>query len=154
MERLLAVQADGGKLATPVAPRHPVIDTWLGPVPVVTVYEQYDHSPLDAFSIDDSRDAGTAVAYDRRLVGRTLSCEELGGNVVDRHTGSVWDLPAPALTGSLHGGPCDCSFRTRSSGSRFPLRLPGTEILPAPRRASCRDRRRSASDDRIGDGAR
>ena len=60
-------------------------------------------SPLDASSIDESRDVGTAVAYDRRLGRRTLSFKELGGRVLDRQTNSVWDTSGLSVSGPLRG---------------------------------------------------
>ncbi len=105
MERVLAVRAGGGTLAAPYSllRRRTVLDTSVGGTPVVILYEQQVRSPLDESSIDESRDVGTAVAYDRRLGGRTLSFEDLGGRVIDRETNSVWDISGLSVSGALRG---------------------------------------------------
>ncbi|TMK97529.1 MAG: DUF3179 domain-containing protein [Actinobacteria bacterium] len=105
MERVLAVRAAGGALAAPYSLlRHqPVVETYVGRVPALILYEQGVLSPLDASSIDESRDVGTAVAYDRRLGRRTLSFEDVAGRVLDRQTHSAWDTSGLSVSGPLRG---------------------------------------------------
>jgi hypothetical protein len=135
MERVLAVQADGRMLAAPYSLlcRRRVIDTRLGRVPVVILYEQAVLSPLDAIRIDSSRDAGTAAAYDRRVDGQALTFHEQRGRVVDRQTGSVWHVSGVAVSGPLRGR----TLRPLLQNSQFWFALaafaPGTPILSASR---------------------
>jgi hypothetical protein len=66
-------------------------------------YKRRVTSPLDASSIADSRDVGTAVAFDRRVNGRSLSFEPSGDGLVDNETGSRWDIAGRAVDGELAG---------------------------------------------------
>jgi Protein of unknown function (DUF3179) len=83
--------------------REPVVELEAGGLPVVVLYKRGVVSPLDAGTIADSRDVGTAVAFDRRVDGRTLSSERSGGGFVDRQTGSLWDFAGRAVEGGLAG---------------------------------------------------
>jgi hypothetical protein len=105
MARVLAVRAGNQTLAIPYAVlrRRPVLDARLGGRPVGIFYQRAVLSPLDATRIDDSRQVGTAVAYDRRLGRRTLSFNDVGGRPVDRETHSTWDISGRAVTGPLRG---------------------------------------------------
>lgn len=59
---------------------------------------------LDAAAIERSRDVGTAGAFDRRVGGRTLEFEALGGGRFrDRQTGSTWDITDRSMAGELAG---------------------------------------------------
>jgi len=58
--------------------------------PVVVSFKGAVVSALDAAAIERSRDVGTAGAFDRRVGGRTLELEALGGGRFgDRQTGST-----------------------------------------------------------------
>jgi Protein of unknown function (DUF3179) len=81
----------------------PVVEVEAGGLPVVVLYKRGVVSPLDAPSIEGSRDVGTAVAFDRRVGGRTLSFERRGDSFVDHQTGSQWDLAGRAVEGALAG---------------------------------------------------
>ena len=70
---------------------------------MVVFYEHGVVSPLDQSSIPDSRDIGTAAAFDRRVGGRALSFERRNGSFVDRETGSSWDITGRATAGRLRG---------------------------------------------------
>jgi hypothetical protein len=141
MERVLAVRAGGEMLAAPysVLHRRPVVDTRVGHVPVVMLYEQQVLSPLDASSIDESRDVGTAVAYDRRLGHRTLSFTELGGRVVDRQTSSVWDTSGLSVSGPLRGQELQPLLQNSQFWFALAAFVPGVPILSASctARSSC-----------------
>ena len=104
-ERVVAVF---GRHDTTVYPfsrlaRDPVVDDDVGGAPVVVFYKHGVVSPLDQRNIADSRDIGTAAAFDRRLGGRALSFELRGGRFVDRETGSAWDITGRARSGRLRG---------------------------------------------------
>jgi hypothetical protein len=83
--------------------RAPVLQLEAGGRPIVIFYKRGVVSPLDAPSIEDSRDVGTAVAFDRRVDGRTLSFERRGDGFVDHETGSRWDIAGRAVAGRLAG---------------------------------------------------
>jgi hypothetical protein len=43
------------------------------------------------------------VAFDRRVGGRTLTFEATSTGVIDRQTGSGWDITGRAMSGPLAG---------------------------------------------------
>jgi Protein of unknown function (DUF3179) len=76
----------------------------VGGVPVAILHKKGVVSALDAPSIENSRDVGTAAAFDRRVRGRTLEFEPGGdGRFRDRQTGSSWDITGRGLAGRLRG---------------------------------------------------
>ena len=104
-ERVVAVFAPGETVVVPFSRlvREPVVQTEAGERPVVVFYKRGVVSPLDGPVIDDSRDVGTAAAFDPRLDGRRLSFERRGGGFVDSETGSRWDIAGRAVAGELAG---------------------------------------------------
>jgi hypothetical protein len=83
---------------------HPVVPVTVGVVPAVVLLDPRVLSPLDALNIADSRQVGTAVAFDRRLGGRTLDFRAAGsGLMTDAQTRSVWDITGRAITPPLRG---------------------------------------------------
>ncbi len=104
-ERVVAIFAKGETVVVPFSrlARAPVVETEAGGRPVVVLYKRGVVSPLDATSIADSRDVGTAAAFDPRLDGRRLSFERRGDGFVDGETGSRWDIAGRAIAGELAG---------------------------------------------------
>ncbi len=83
--------------------REPAVEVRAGRVPAVVLYEQGVASAIDQDSVTESKDVGTAGAFDRRLGRRTLSFERRGAAFVDRETGSRWDITGRAVAGRLSG---------------------------------------------------
>jgi hypothetical protein len=84
--------------------RHPVVQLDLDGQHVLVLFEHGVRSSLDADVIAESRDVGTATAFDRRLDRRALSFAPDGsGRVRDRETGSTWDITGTASAGPLAG---------------------------------------------------
>lgn len=82
--------------------RHPVTAVTVGGVPGVVLFDPRVLSPLDELKLADSRQVGTAAAFDRRLGGRTLAFQLAGlGLMTDLATGSHWDITGRAITGPL-----------------------------------------------------
>jgi hypothetical protein len=82
--------------------RDPVVELEAGGTPVVVLFKRGVRSSLDAPAIGESRDVGTATAFDRRLGGRTLHLSAAAtGRFRDRETGSTWDITGRAVAGSL-----------------------------------------------------
>ena len=75
----------------------------LSGTPVVVMFKPGVASALDEALIARSEDVGTSAAFDRRLEGSTLSFERRGEAIVDRQTGSVWDITGRATDGPLRG---------------------------------------------------
>jgi hypothetical protein len=134
MERVLAVRTRHGALAAPYSllRRRPVVDARAGHVPVVMLFDQRVLSPLDASSIDESRDVGTAVAYDRRLGALTLSFADLGGRVVDRQTNSAWDASGVSVSGALRGRQLRPVLQNSQFWFALAAFLPDVRVLGAP----------------------
>jgi Protein of unknown function (DUF3179) len=104
-ERVVAIFAGDETVVVPFSrlAREPVVQTDAGGRPVVVFYKRGVVSPLDAPSIDGSRDVGTAAAFDPRVNGRRLSFERRDDGFVDRQTGSRWDIAGRAVAGELAG---------------------------------------------------
>jgi hypothetical protein len=104
-ERVVAVFGGRETLVVPFGrlAREPVVHTEVGSRPVVVFYKPGVVSPLDARSIADSRDVGTAAAFDRTVGDRTLRFVRRGDGFVDGETGSRWDIAGRAVEGELAG---------------------------------------------------
>jgi hypothetical protein len=104
-ERVIAVFTPRETVVVPFSrlAQEPVVDIEAGGHPIVVLYKRGVSSPLDASSIADSRDVGTAVAFDRRVGGRTLSFKRRGAGFVDTQTGSRWNIAGRAVEGELAG---------------------------------------------------
>jgi hypothetical protein len=104
-ERVIAVFAERETVVVPFSrlARDPVFELEAGGLPVVVFYKRAVVSPLDAATIEDSRDVGTAAAFDRRVDGRALSFERRGEGFVDTDTGTLWDFAGRAVQGELAG---------------------------------------------------
>jgi Protein of unknown function (DUF3179) len=104
-ERVVAVFAKDETVVVPFSRliRTPVVHIEAGGRPVVVFYKRGVTSPLDAATINDSRDVGTAAAFDARVDGRPLNLERRGDGFVDRATGTRWDFAGRAVAGELAG---------------------------------------------------
>jgi hypothetical protein len=89
-------------------------------------------SALDAEQIRESRQIPAAAAYGRKVRERMLNFEQRAGRVIDRETGSEWDLFGRAVAGSLKGA----RLTVVDSGVHFAFAWlafnPATEIYAAP----------------------
>jgi hypothetical protein len=105
MERVLGV-IQGGKVkiyAFPAIAALSVINDEVGSEPIAVFGQEGMLSVLDAEIIRDSRRIPAAAAYSRKLRGRVLSFERRGPRIVDRETGSEWDIFGKAIAGPLKG---------------------------------------------------
>jgi hypothetical protein len=104
-ERVVAIFAEEETVVVPFSRllRQPVVQTEVGGLPVVVFYKRGVVSPLDAPTISESRDVGTAAAFDARAHGQRLSFERRDSGFVDRETGSRWDISGHAVEGELAG---------------------------------------------------
>ncbi len=75
----------------------------LAGISVVVLFKPNVASALDEARISEAADAGTSAAFDRRLDGRTLEFEVRGDAIVDRQTGTTWDITGRATEGPLAG---------------------------------------------------
>jgi hypothetical protein len=104
-ERVVAIRRRSDAVVVPfrVLHRRPVVTTLVGGGPVVVFYARGVVSALDRARIADSRDVGTAGAFDPRLAGRTLTFRPAAGNFVDHQTDSRWNVAGQAVSGPLRG---------------------------------------------------
>jgi len=105
MERVVSVSAGGVHRVYPfsVLAPSPVVNDTVGGVPVVVLSRAGTLSVLDQSEIKSSRRIPSANAFLRRLSGQTLEFELRGQRVVDRETGSEWDVLGRAVAGTLKG---------------------------------------------------
>ena len=103
MERVLGV-TQGGKTRiypfTAIAAT-PIINDEVGGEPIAVFSQEGLLSALDAEIIRDSRRIPAAAAYSRKAGQRLLSFERRDGRIVDRETGSEWDIFGRAISGTL-----------------------------------------------------
>lgn len=71
--------------------------------PVAVFWKAGTSSALDTERIVSGRDVGAIAAYRPEVEGRTLAFEATLDGIVDRETGSVWNILGRAVTGPLEG---------------------------------------------------
>lgn len=105
MERVLNVSIEGQHKIYPLSEleSRPVVNDNVAGLPVLVLAASRMRSALDRASIADSRFIPAAVAYARQAGERLLSFETDGGEVVDRETGSRWNVFGEAVSGPLKG---------------------------------------------------
>ncbi|HKJ77239.1 MAG TPA: DUF3179 domain-containing protein [Gammaproteobacteria bacterium] len=105
MARVLGVERGDAIRVYPlsVLEERPVINDDVGDRPIVVLGRKGMLSALDAERIAESREVAAAAAYLRRHDGRVLTFERRDGKVMDRQTGSEWDLFGRAVAGPLKG---------------------------------------------------
>jgi hypothetical protein len=103
--RVLAAELKGDAVAYPydLLEEENVVNDTLGGVPVVAIWAQGTASALDAGTIAEGRDVGAANLFERILDERTLTFEFRGKKVVDRETGTEWNVLGRAVSGELEG---------------------------------------------------
>ncbi len=81
----------------------PPLEVTVGGREVVLWHRPGQASALDAQTVAGGADIGTVVAFDPVVKGRRLHFESRGDDVVDRETGSAWDVLGRATSGPLDG---------------------------------------------------
>jgi hypothetical protein len=105
MERVLAVTSEKNSRLYPyqVLRKQPVINDKFGEHAVVVLSRSGTLSVLDAGQIAESRRIPSANAFDRRVNRQLLEFEQRGTSIVDRQTGSEWNILGEAVAGPLAG---------------------------------------------------
>jgi len=105
LERVVAVFAGEQAVVVPFSTlaRRPVIAGLLGGRPLVVLYAPGVVSALDAGTIANSRDVGTAGAFDPVARGRTLRFSPAGQGLFRDQTGTTWNIAGRAIAGPLRG---------------------------------------------------
>jgi hypothetical protein len=134
MERVLGVMLNGKIRVYPLTAlsSQPVINDEVGGEPVVVFSRQGMLSALDAEQIRESRQIPAAAAYSRKVRERVLHFEQRESRIIDRDTGSEWDLFGRATAGPLKGTrltPVDNGVHFAFAWLAF---NPATDIYAAP----------------------
>ncbi|WP_322795812.1 DUF3179 domain-containing protein [Tepidiforma sp.] len=107
LERVVTLDRAGKGLAVPfeALARVGVANVEAGGAPVAVFWLPGTASALDQREIAQSRDVGSAAAYDARLDGRQLAFEPgpEPGTFRDRETGTQWDIFGRGVSGPLAG---------------------------------------------------
>lgn len=103
--RVLTIEAGGEAVAYPYEALAlvGVINDTVGVQDVVVLWAPGTASALDAGTVAGGRAVGTAAAYSRLVDGRPLTFAQEVGQVVDRETGSSWNVLGRAVAGALAG---------------------------------------------------
>ena len=105
-ERVVLIRSAGAATVVPFSrlQRHRVAAGRVGSQPYVVLFKRGVLSALDAGVITDSRDVGTAAAFDPHVGTRSLTFAPAGAEVfVDQQTRSTWDITGRAIRGPLAG---------------------------------------------------
>ncbi len=100
----------------------------VGKTDVVALWVPGTSSPLDAGTIAGGRDVGSATVYMRVLGGRTLTFGFDGTHIVDKETGSVWDILGRATSGPLMGQSLTPVVATNSFWFAWVVYRPDTRV--------------------------
>ena len=105
MERVLNISVGDHHKLYPFSAlsRVPIVNDEVAETPVVVFSRNGTLSVLDESRIGDSRTVPSATAYARLVDGRELHFEASEGQIVDRETGSTWNLFGAATSGPLKG---------------------------------------------------
>jgi len=106
MERVLSVVSKSEpSLLIPVSKLadKPVLNINYNDSPTVIIATSSAQSALDKSTISDSRKIPAAAAYSAMLDDKTLKFEWLDGKLMDKDSGSVWNVFGQAISGPLTG---------------------------------------------------
>jgi hypothetical protein len=88
-------KAGGGRMAA--------VNEEVGGEPVLVVWKPGTLSALDEETIENSRDVGAVAGFSRQVADRILTFEVRDGELVDRETGTTWNVLGKAVEGPLAG---------------------------------------------------
>jgi hypothetical protein len=105
MERVLTIEINDEPKVYPFSllEDHPVVHDEVGGEPVVVFWSPGATSALDETSIAESRDVGSAGAFNPILDGTALTFEFIDGEIRDDQTDSTWNVLGHAIEGELEG---------------------------------------------------
>jgi len=103
--RVLAVELGDETVAYPfrVLEDEQAVNDVVGDTPIVVLWEPGTASALDAAIVSAGRDVGAGNAFDRRLDDITLTFEVEDDKILDKQTGSQWNVLGEAISGELSG---------------------------------------------------
>src|SRR5262249_42777879 len=103
--RVLTVERGGEAVAYPydVLQKLRVVNDTVGGTDVVVLWAPGTASALDESTVAGGRDVGAANAYTRIIDGQRLTFALDGERIVDKETGSEWNVLGQAIAGKLNG---------------------------------------------------
>jgi hypothetical protein len=109
MERVLTLMIDDDAIAFPYDDlrMNPIVYETVGGEEVVVFWQSGTASALDQQDIASSRNVGAAGVFSPVLDGRRLTFVDDGGRILDRETGSEWNVLGLAVDGPLAGSRLD-----------------------------------------------
>ena len=104
-ERVVAVTVGGVDLAFPfqVLEREKVVNYFVDGEDLAVFFKLGTLSALDRRDIEDSKDVGATGVFDPHLGDMKLTFRAEGDSIVDKETGSVWNILGEAVQGPLAG---------------------------------------------------
>jgi hypothetical protein len=105
MARVLTVDLNGEAVAYPydILSEVKVVNDKVGGEDVVIFWTEGTASALDTSNIPEGREVGSAVAYLRSLDNQFLDFDFIDGKILDKQTGSEWNIFGQAVAGELQG---------------------------------------------------
>ncbi len=107
LERVVALGRDSGGTAIALGALASlgVVNLVVEQVPIAVFWAAGTVSVLDAESIENAKEIGSAAAYQARIDGRVLRFRPgpAGGSFIDDQTGSSWNILGIATAGELRG---------------------------------------------------
>jgi len=105
MARVVAIDLNDEAVAYPydVLEEVRVVNDAVGGTPVAVFWSPGTASALDASSIVEGDDVGSATTFSRELDGRTLTFVFEDGRIIDAETGTAWDVLGWAISGPQAG---------------------------------------------------
>ena len=106
VERVLGVNIGGEAVAYPFEALYDarLVSDTVGGQEIVIFFQPGQLSALDGTVIENSKDVGSAAAFDPNLDGQSLTFSYDGGVITDNETGSRWNIFGQAISGPLEGG--------------------------------------------------
>jgi hypothetical protein len=107
--RVLTIDLGGEAVAYPYAVLQQVrvVNDTVGGTDVVVLWAAGTASALDASTVPGGRDVGAANVYARTIDGQRLTFALDGERIVDKETGSEWNVLGLAVRGALTGKQLD-----------------------------------------------
>ena len=136
LERVVALGRDGDGTAVAMSALAPlkVVNLTVEQVPIAVFWAAGTVSVLDAQSIENAKDIGSAAAYLAELDGRVLRFRPgpSGGTFIDEQTGSSWNILGIATAGELRGRQLASVLHTTEFWFAWAAFHPKTQLWTAP----------------------
>jgi len=105
MSRVITVDSEKDSVAYPyqVLQEDPAINDNVAGDPIAVLWQQGTASALDNDAVDQGRDVGAAGVFSRNLDGQTLTFVSEGDKLLDKETGSEWNVLGESVAGEFEG---------------------------------------------------